>query len=153
MSKRELSTHEQKLQSCFQKAVNKFKRATKNLNDTIRDKNLKINKYENFIYYLKSKGRIEENEVPEMMGSCIRIELYDEGGFPITEFKRKFDSYFEAQFVANSMNAKTKQTKKVIPYHCEHCDKFHVGRSHSTLKESEKEEYKNKMSEINIDDL
>ena len=63
-------------------------------------------------------------------------------GEPIYHQKKAYDTLEDAIKIAKSINSQDHIIHKVVAYKCKICNKFHLGRNGSILKEKEKNKWK-----------
>lgn len=72
---------------------------------------------------------------------CKRVERYEDGK-PVYRNKKSYDTQDEAIDFARIINSKDHVIRKVVPYRCKVCNKYHLGRNGKLL--TDKQRQKNK---------
>jgi hypothetical protein len=76
---------------------------------------------------------------------CLRLERYDENRNPVYVQKKVYNTQDEAIDVAKIINSQDHVIHKVVPYRCNVCHKYHLGRNGKELKEKERTKHKNQL--------
>lgn len=76
---------------------------------------------------------------------CQTLDRYNEQGEPIYNPKQRFNTQDEAIEYAKYVNSLDHIIRKVVPYKCKFCGKYHLGRNGKILKEKERNEHKNQI--------
>jgi hypothetical protein len=69
-----------------------------------------------------------------LTGACKTIICLDSKGNPVFKEKKKFDTQDEAIEICKIENAKPNRFHKVVPYRCNHCGKYHIGKNGNLIK-------------------
>jgi len=77
---------------------------------------------------------------------CQTLERYDKQGLPVYKPKRVFDTQDEAIEVAKFINSQDHVIHKVVPYRCNVCHKYHLGRNGKILKDKERQKHKKQVN-------
>ena len=78
---------------------------------------------------------------------CQTLERYDEQGNPVYKPKKAFITQDEAIEVAKFINSQDNVIHKVVPYKCNVCHKYHLGRNGKELKDKERQKHKKQINE------
>lgn len=78
---------------------------------------------------------------------CKTFDRYDKDLNPIYRNKVTYDTQDEAIEVAKHMNSRDHAIHKVVPYYCDECHKYHLGKNGKILKEKDKIKNKNYIKE------
>lgn len=71
---------------------------------------------------------------------------YDENHNPVYKVKKAFDSERDALIAAFNINIRPETIRKIIPYKCPVCNKWHLGHNHTMLNNTEKLKIKNRLN-------
>jgi len=73
---------------------------------------------------------------------CQTLMKYDDDHNPIYKPKKAFNTQDDAIEFAKFVNSQDHVIHKVVPYKCNICKKWHLGRNGKELKENERQKHK-----------
>lgn len=81
-------------------------------------------------------------------GHFTLLYFHPETHKPIYKRKKTFEKEKDAIIACMELNIKDNSFKKMVPYKCKVCGKWHIGHNKTTLDKEEKEKIKIKLDRI-----